>query len=288
VTFSFEEPGAPVSVDEGITAERQELKYLLPAERLSALVSVLSSRLPSHRFVGEGANRLPDPNHYVTTTYFDTGSRRNYRAAIANYDANVKFRAKEYYDLHPSLAELATDPEHIVRYHPWLWFELKTRDGHTTTKQRLRIPKRAVPALFASGRVVAGSLDLEEFGIERAQSQRLDAIIRYCAGLDEPLEASCLVNYRRLSFQSEDGALRVTVDLGLSFYEAPVDLWTRTRALVRHDLGPSRGALSDAVVEVKHRAGTPVWLERALSGAGVEPVQFSKFVAASGAVHGAL
>jgi hypothetical protein len=288
VTLSFEEPAAAASADERITAERQELKYLLPAERLSTLVSELSSKLPSHRFVGEGANRLPDPNHYVTTIYFDTASRRNYRAAIANHEANVKFRAKEYYDLHPSLAELATDPEHIVRYHPWLWFELKTKDGHTTTKQRLRVPKLAVPALFASGRVVAGSLDLAQFGLDRGQGQGLDAIARHCAALGEPLEASCLVNYRRLSFQSEDAALRVTVDLGLSFYEAPRDLWTRTRALVRHDLGPARGTLSEAVVEVKHRSGTPVWLERALASVGIEPVHFSKFVAASGAVHGAL
>lgn len=282
------EEAAPSSVDERITAERRELKYLLPGDRLEGLVAELSSELPSHRFVGEGANRLPDPNHYVTTIYFDTPSRRNYRAAVGNVRTNVKFRAKEYYDLHPSLAELATDPDHIVRYQPWLWFELKAKDGNTTTKQRVRVPKRAVPSLFASGQVVAESLHAPEVGLDRAEWKGLDAIVGYCKGLEEPLEASCLVNYRRLSFQSADGTLRVTVDLGLSFYAAPADLWTRTRALVRDGLGPVRGELPQAVVEVKSRAATPGWLDRALARAGVGAVPFSKFVAASGAVHGAV
>jgi hypothetical protein len=286
--LSYEESAAPSSADERITAERRELKYLLPSARLNELVSDLAGELPSHRFVGEGANRLPDPNHYVTTIYFDSASRRNFRAAVSNVETNVKFRAKEYYDLHPSLAELATDPDHIVRYQPWLWFELKAKDGYTTTKQRLRVPKKAVPALFESGQVIAESLHSPEFGLDRTEWKGLDAIVEYCRRLDEPLEASCLVNYRRLSYQSPDGVLRVTVDLGLSFYAPPADLWTRNRALVRDDLGRRRGELDEAVVEVKSRSATPSWLERSLERAGVRPVHFSKFVAASEAVHGGI
>ena len=286
--LSVEQSPAPTSVDERITAERQELKYLLAAERLEPLVAELSRELPSHRFVGEGANRLPDPNHYVTTIYFDTPSRRNYKDAIANVEANVKFRAKEYYDLHPSLAELATDPDHIVRYQPWLWFELKRKQGTHTTKQRLRVPKRAMQSLFEDGQVMPQALLLPELGLDGSAWSGLDAIVGYCQELDEPLEASCLVNYRRLSFQSEDGALRVTIDLGLTFYLPPPDLWTRTRALVRDGLGRARGGVGEAVLELKQRAATPAWLERALGRAGVHPVPFSKFAAASGAVHGPL
>lgn len=286
--LSVEEPSAPTSVDERITAERQELKYLLSAERLDPLVAELGRELPSHRFAGEGANRLPDPNHYVTTIYFDTPSRRHYCEAVANVEANVKFRAKEYYDLHPSLAELATDPDHIVRYQPWLWFELKRKQGNQTTKQRLRVPKRAVPLLFEEGRVVPEALLLPELRLDRSAWKGLDAIVGYCQELDEPLRASCLVNYRRLSFQSEDGGLRVTIDLGLVFHAPPPDLWTRGRALVRGDLGPVRGGLGQAVLEVKHRSPIPSWLERALVRAGVHAIPFSKFAAASGAVHGPL
>ena len=88
------EESAPSSADERITAERQELKYLLRSDRLGVFLDELERRLSSHRYLGEGANRLPDPHHYVTTIYFDTPSRRHYRAAISNVEANVKFRAK--------------------------------------------------------------------------------------------------------------------------------------------------------------------------------------------------
>ena len=286
MNVSVEEPSAPTSADERITAERQELKYLLSADRLEPLIADLSRELASHRFVGEGANRLPDPDHYVTTIYFDTPSRRHYRDSVRNVEANVKFRAKEYYDLHPSLAELATDPDHIVRYQPWLWLELKRKQGTQTTKQRLRVPKRALPSLFEEGQVNPEVLLLPDVGLDGAAWSGLSAIVRHCQELGEPLRPSCLVNYRRLSFQSADSALRVTIDLELRFYPPPDDLWTRGRALVREGLGRARGGLDDAVLEVKQRAKAPAWLERALERAGVHPVPFSKFAAASGAVHG--
>jgi len=284
--LSLEEP-APSSADERITAERQELKYLLRGDRLGVFLAALERELTSHRFLGEGANRLPDPHHYVTTIYFDTPSRRHYRAAVSNVEANVKFRAKEYYDLHPSLAELATEPEHIVRYQPWLWFELKRKHHDRTAKLRLRVPKRGVPALFTSGHVVPEAFAAMELDVDDSAWSGLEAIVGYCRDLGEPLEPSCLVNYRRLPFQSADGSLRVTIDLGLSFYAPGPDLWTRSRPLVRNELGPARGAIDEAVVEVKQRAATPAWLTRALEHSGVSPISFSKFVAASGAVHGA-
>jgi hypothetical protein len=40
------------------------------------------------------------------------------------------------------------------------------------------------------------------------------------------------------------------------------------------------------VVEVKRRAALPGWLTSALAAAGSASVSFSKFVAASGALHG--
>jgi hypothetical protein len=173
-----------------------------------------------------------------------------------------------------------------VRYQPWLWFELKRKQGTQTSKQRLRVPKRAVPSLFEEGQVIPQALLLPELRLDGSAWSGLDAIVGYCQELDEPLQVSCLVNYRRLSYQSDDGSLRVTIDLGLTFYPPPADLWTRTRALVRDDLGRPSGGLDDAVLEVKQRAGTPAWLARALDRAGVAPTPFSKFTAASGAVHG--
>ena len=92
-----------------MTAERDEIKFVVAYDGVEGLVEELSGGLPSHRFTGENANLLPDPHHFVTTIYFDTPSRMHFRVASASIHRNVKLRAKEYYDLHPSLAELATD-----------------------------------------------------------------------------------------------------------------------------------------------------------------------------------
>ncbi|HEY8947095.1 MAG TPA: VTC domain-containing protein [Polyangiaceae bacterium] len=270
--------------DERMTAEREETKYLIAPEHVPVLVRELAAQLPPHRFEGEGANRLPDPHHFVTTIYFDTASRAHYRAAVLDQEHNVKVRAKEYYDLHPSLAELATNPAQIVRYQPWVWFEIKRREGPRTLKRRFRLPKRHVPEFFAGGHLVPEALVQPGAG-QSTEEEDLREVVKYCSSLEEPLTASALVNYRRLSFQDRLGALRVTLDLGLSFYAPPADLWSRAHALVRSTLGPSCGGSRQAVLEVKRRAACPAWLKRVLEGAG-DTVPFSKFVAASAAVHG--
>lgn len=273
------------AADEQLTAEREETKYLVRAERLAVLQGELADRLPAHRFGGEGANGLPDPHHFVSTVYFDTPSRAHFRAARRDVEHNVKVRAKEYYDVHPSVAELATDAAQMVRFDPFIWFELKRRDGTRTSKRRFRLPKREVPALLAGGR-----LDAEAFSRAVPGNAELGPALRelseHCESLGEPLDANAVVNYRRLSFQDAAGSLRVTVDVGLAFYVPPKELWTRQTPLVRGTLGPARASVRFAVVEVKRRAPVPGWLAAALARAGVTAVPFSKFVAAAGAVHG--
>jgi len=280
--------------DERMTSEREETKYLVSAERLDALAAELTRRLPSHRFTGEGANGLPGPHHFVTTIYFDTPSRRLFRTAVDDFEHNVKIRAKEYYDLHPSLAELATDHLQIVRYQRWLWFELKRRDGTHTSKRRFRLRKHEVPAFFKYGRRTPDSIvppppvppPLGDEPLAAGFDEELEEIVAYCQSLDEPLAAACLVNYRRLSWQSEDAHLRVTVDLGLTFYAPPTDLWTREHALVRSTLGPPRGGERRAVLEIKRHDALPNWLDAALGSAGIQPMPFSKFESASREVAG--
>jgi hypothetical protein len=266
--------------DVAITAEREETKYLVSADRLPALSRVISSRLESHRFTGEAANRLPGAQHFTTTIYFDTPSLGYYTAARSNQQSNVKIRAKEYYDLHPSLAELATDPEQIVRYQPWLWFELKRREGLTTSKRRFRFPKAAAATLFDEARPPSG---LPESGQEQDDAE---ALIEHVRSQPEHVAPSAVVNYRRLSFQNPDSTLRVTVDVGLSFFRVPADLFRRTRPLSRSELGVPAGVEPRAVVEVKRRTALPAWLEQALSDAGAGQISYSKFVAASEAIHG--
>ena len=275
--------------DERMTAEREETKYLISPDTLDALSGELTRRLPSHRFTGEGANGLPGPHHYVTTIYFDTPSRLLFHTAISDFEHNAKIRAKEYYDLHPSLTELATDPSQIVRYQPWLWFELKRRDGTRTSKRRFRLRKHEVPAFFSHAPNTSESLEPAAPATQPSAAppgESLQEIVAFCRSLGEPLQAACLVNYRRLSWQSSDAHLRVTVDLGLSFFAPPADLWTRERALVRSTLGQVRGSERNAVLEIKRHDDVPRWLLAALERAGVQAVPFSKFGAASREVGG--
>lgn len=266
--------------DAAITAEREETKYLVDKRELPGLLREASSQLAAHRFTGEAANRLPGAEHHVTTIYFDTPSLRYYRASQQSQHSNLKIRAKEYYDLHPSLAELATEPEQILRYQPWLWFELKRREGLVTSKRRFRFPKAAAETLFE--RQAAPDL-APTSAEERADA---DALIAHVRAQAERIAPSALVNYRRLSYQNPDATLRVTVDLGLAFFAVPADLFRRARPLSRSELGKPVGVETRAVVEVKRRAPLPPWLSRALSDAAGTSTSFSKFVAASGAVHG--
>lgn len=274
----------PAVGDAAITAEREETKYLLPLSGLEPLLATLGQRIQPHRFVGEGANRLPDAHHFVTTVYFDTPSRHHFRAAVGDMEHNIKVRAKEYYDLHPSLAELATTPDQIARYQPWVWIEMKRRDGTRTCKRRFRLPKREIPVVFGGGGI-SGEALLHEAEREAALAG-VSELVEYSERLGEPLTANCLVNYRRLSYQEPDGSLRITVDLGLAFYAVPSDLWSRERALVRGAFGRARSNEPNAVVEVKRRAALPVWLTETLTAAEAKPAVFSKFVAAAGVVYG--
>ncbi len=299
---------AAIQADERITADRDELKFLVAPAKLNGLVSELNEALPRHRFTGEGANRLPAPHHYVTTIYFDTPSRKHFRAAASNALDNVKLRAKKYYDLHPSLVELATNPAQLVREGPWLWLELKRRDKTRTSKHRFRICRQEIPLFLGQrgdsvcsapawappqgeGEPGPSSIPPPMQDPERGDS-RLEKgareIAHYCRMLGEPLVADCVVNYRRLSWQNHDGSVRVTLDLGLAFYAPPRDLWTagRDQALLRGELGVPRAIRPNAVLEVKSRGATPGWLQAAMTQACVWPEQFGKFVAASRAVHG--
>lgn len=263
--------------DVAITAEREETKYLVGASELPALLRVIAARLSPHRFTGEAANRLPGAQHFVTTIYFDTQSLAYFRAARENTRQNVKIRAKEYYDLHPSLAELATEPEQILRYQPWLWFELKRRTGSVTSKKRFRFPKAAAATLFDEARAPEG--------LSRAEQADAQLLIEHVRAQAERVAPSAIVNYRRLAFQNEDATLRVTIDLGLSFFPVPSDLFRRTRPLSRSELGRPCAVEQRAVVEVKRLGPLPAWLSQALAQAGSGSVAFSKFVAASEAIH---
>jgi hypothetical protein len=275
-----------VDADARMTAERDEVKYLVAPTEVARFSAAMARQLPHHRFTGEGANKLPRPRHFVTTIYFDTPSRHQFEASCADEGTNLKMRAKEYYDLHPSLAELATDPRQIVKYQPVLWLELKFKDGSRTGKRRIGIPKKDVPGFFAHGAITREMVELQQPTYGAEGEAVLREIAEYCGRYGEPFAADCLVNYRRLPWQDAEGNLRVTLDVGLEFYAPPADLWRRDHALVRETLGPARGRQDRAVLEIKARGAMPGWLEALLGDVRAERDKFSKFEAASRAVHG--
>ena len=188
-----------------LTADRDEVKYRIAPSQVQALATALARQLPHHRYTGQGANSLPRPRHFVTTVYFDTASRHQYRASRADADHNLKMRAKEYYDLHPSLAELATDARQIVRYKPVLWLELKFKEGNRSGKRRIGIPKRQVPDFFRAGVVTPEMIELQRSCYGAESEAVLSEIAAYCRRYDEPMQADCLVNYRRLPWQDARG-----------------------------------------------------------------------------------
>jgi len=302
-----------LSESSAITQNRRELKFKLSEAHASAFAAAVSARIPKHRFQGTGANRLPRARHYVTTVYFDTVARDLYRAVRADPDS-LKIRAREYYDLHPELLELATDARDIVRYSPVLWVEIKgNRDGRTY-KRRVGIPKGDVEPFFEHGTVSPAMRGLlrsskppkaraavasefpeplaeqEQEPVANQQSIDSSEVIAELSSLrarfTEPLRASCLVNYRRTAFEDAAGTVRITFDQRMACFAAPPGLWSSNKPLVREALGAPAYEEPTYIVEVKARGELPNWLSDLLVQVGAQPHVFSKFLTASETVYG--
>jgi hypothetical protein len=272
-------------LDLAMTADRAESKHLVDAQVAAAIVAELGRKLSPHHFSGPGATILPGGTEHATTIYFDTHSRDLYCEAIHS-PAHLKLRAREYYSLHPSLTDLATDARELVRYTPVLWLEIKRKDGERTQKRRLGIPKRDVARFFETGTVSPEMLELVRPDHGEEAADVLADVASICGRYPTPMRADCIVNYRRIAFQDEQGALRVTMDRGIRFFAPPADLFTRDFALERETLGTPAGRLGSAVMEIKARGPLPGWLERLLHEHGLTAQRFSKFVEASRNVHG--
>jgi VTC domain len=284
-----------VQESSAITRDRRELKFTLSELHAAEFAAQVSARVPKHRFVGRGANRLPRARHYVTTVYFDTPSRDLYRAVCEDAN-NLKIRAREYYDLHPELLELATDPRDIVRYSPVLWIEIKGKRDGRTYKRRIGIPKGDLSPFFERGEVSQAMLDLQRAARHpepepeqpaAASEDVIAELLQLRARFGEPLHASCLVNYRRTAFEDAAGSLRITFDQRVACFPASESLWHKAKPLVREALGAPVHEQTGYILEVKARGELPDWLADLLEQTGAEQHSLSKFVTASEAVHGA-
>jgi hypothetical protein len=274
------------SWDHLMTADRSERKLLVAPSAAIELARTLNLHLTPHRFEGPGATQLPGGRFFATTIYFDTKDRDLYRAASGHTDANLKLRAREYYSLHPSLTQVVTDPKQLVRFTPTLWLEIKAKVGSRTKKRRIGIPKRDVPGFFGAGTITPAMLAVQRDTYGDDAARVLDEVVAICNQHESPLEADVLINYCRNAWQSDDGALRVTLDRNVSFIQPPADIWQRQHALVRETLPRPAAVLPDSVLELKSRGPLPDWLADAVRDLRLADAAFSKFVAGSRAVHG--
>lgn len=267
-----------------ITHDRIELKFKVSPAHALAFAKGLAAHVAEHRFEGKGANRLPRARHYVTTVYFDTPSLDLYGAVRAS-DDNLKVRAREYYDVHPELLELATHAHQVVRYTPVLWVEVKGKHQGRTYKRRIGIPKTDVSAFFEHGEVSEEMrrLQLQQRGAQADDliAELLDLRARYPA----PLRPSCIVNYRRTAFQDPAGSVRITLDQRLACFPPAPDLLLQQRPLLRENLGRACHEEQAFIIEVKLTGEMPDWLGQLLQSAHAEQHTFSKFVTSTEAVY---
>ncbi|MCA9698449.1 MAG: VTC domain-containing protein [Myxococcales bacterium] len=265
-------------------ARRSENVFFLASESMVDFVADVDARLQAERFPGVDDPDAPMPAHYVTTLYFDTEERAIARAC-AQGDDNVKLRAREYSDYGPDR----------VRHEPHLWLEIKSRHGEETRKVRVSVPHEDIRKVISEGVIAERSLDPGASASSWSMSNRrlsreLDELRTHTDGTLRP---DCLARYRRLAWQDEAGKIRITLDTELSFYRAPSDMLGRPRRLETVTSSDPAGRLDCNVVEIKLVGACPDWIEQlcldhSMVTAQEQGRRFSKFLAASRAVHGTL
>lgn len=275
--------------DAQMTRSRQELKFLVPAMRTAQLRRFIDEHIPRHH-LHQQSNIL----NYSTTIYFDTQERDIFKLN-RNSSSAIKLRAREYYEISPGLAELATKSLHPVRDISTLWLELKWKQENRTQKHRFAIPKAEVPGLFQNRAVSQAVRDLHRQQYGEQGDEGFAELERLCARFQSPLRADCIVNYRRRAWQDDTHGARVTLDTQLGCFEPPDDLWARTTPLTRHALGGTPTyAQKEAVLELKSTGeDAPSWFDSIAQTFDLSPARlpdlgdaaYSKFLASSDRVH---
>lgn len=238
-----------------LVRRRTEIKHVFPAGKGEELRTRLRALRP-----GAGERRT---GGWVSTVYFDLPDRRYSREALARPESNLKIRLREYFTDDPSPCA------------PFVWLEIKERDGAASRKSRFQIHKRMV------GGFLEGELDLAAILTCQDAAADLDRVVEAVQRLHElavsPLAPVGAVRYRRCSLQGGDPCARLTLDREISFHPAPTGLYEAHGALDGGALGPPIWVDGAAVVEVKHHgAAPPAWC-RAYVGAE-PPVEYSKFL----------
>ena len=197
---------------------RVETKYRVAVEDVPALLR----RIPAD-----------DREDYgVRTLYFDHPDGSLARKALEDPLLCTKVRAREYHD-----------------GSPWIWFEVKNREGRWTRKSRLKLSRAQ------AGRWITGTFSASEESIVAPESEGdgdndarryLQAVLRR-----DLLPIGAVVAFRR-SFTLKKDIVRITLDQEITYHRPAVSSSGQPGmigALLRRESSP--------VLEVKHVGTVP-------------------------------
>lgn len=223
---------------------QRERRYHLDRESARHMLALILRNLPEYRYDGAASTT-------VVTTYLDT--RHGHYLDMAercDSEQTIKMRVREY------LCAGREPDAHC-------YLERKQRDGDVRLKQRIRVAKSDVVAMFLGDVPVPNGTP--EAGAVRAEIEKLK------------LRAVLISSYERRVFGVDD-SLRVTYDERVGFYAPPSGLYNVAPALTPDVLGPALGRGPSRILEVKQPAQdvAPAWLDDMLADEPNQP-GYSKF-----------
>jgi hypothetical protein len=223
---------------------RTERTYVLSDAQAAHIEGVIAGELPARTYAGAHECR-------IRTVYLDSKDGFFARSIVNNPSRSTKLRVRSYYPGEP-----LRDPP--------VWVEVKHRRGLVVAKSRFETTRAALPAVLRGGTPPDAP--------EQQELARVRGI--------RSLIPTVIVDYRRRSYETPDGGLRLTFDGDVSAGRASADYFARAQ-LAPHQISGWQALGDSRIFEVKLRGSVPRmprWLGSLLLG--LQPDGFSKAAAA--------
>lgn len=242
-------------MSDDLVKRRVELKHVFPAGEGEALRARMRAIRPAF-----AARRV---GGWVTTVYFDLPDRRFTRAALECPESNLKIRLREYFS------------DDDLPCSPFVWLEIKEREGARSAKSRFQLHKRMVAGFLEGDLDLAAVLTCQEGSPDLSRvMESVQRVHDLSRGRLAPVGA---VRYQRCSLQGGEPAARLTLDRSIAYHLGPVGLYDVHDALDAGALGAPSWSDGAAVVEVKHAgAELPAWCRSFIGGHPA--AEYSKFI----------
>jgi len=234
---------------------RMEHKYVLWSGEVVRFLARLGPVLSDSRFRRD--------HGWITTVYFDRPDGHLTRKVLACPSRCLKLRLREYFTAEG------------VPSSPFVWIEIKERDGATSRKSRFQLHKRLVARFLRSD---VGDAEILACQGPMADPYKVLGEIRRVRDIsdDRELVPVGAVAYRRLALEGGDPVSRLTLDQEVSYHRGPFALYESNPSLERERLGSATHEEKAAIVELKVRGPTsPSWCDAPLRTA--RPAEYSKF-----------